>query len=108
MYIVVTGAAGFIGSNLVKALNARGDYEVLAIDDLKQGDKFVNLADCDIADYIDRDAFLRRLDEGTFDEEILMVTHVHFLKLGQQKDLLMAVMHVKFMRTDHLHVERIL
>ena len=75
MYIAVTGAAGFIGSNLVKALNARGEYEVLAVDDLKQGDKFVNLADCDIADYIDRDAFLRGLDEGAFDGTLAAISH---------------------------------
>lgn len=75
MYIAVTGAAGFIGSNLVKALNARGDYEVLAVDDLKQGDKFINLADCDIADYIDREAFLRGLDEGTFDGALAAISH---------------------------------
>ena len=49
MYIVVTGAAGFIGSNVVKALGERGEHEVLAVDDLKAGDKFANLVDCDIA-----------------------------------------------------------
>ena len=75
MYIAVTGAAGFIGSNIVKALNSRGDYEVLAVDDLTQGDKFVNLADCDIADYIDREAFLRGLDEGTFDGVLAAISH---------------------------------
>jgi len=75
MYIAVTGAAGFIGSNIVKALNSRGDYEVLAVDDLTQGDKFVNLADCDIADYIDREAFLRGLDDGTFDGVLAAISH---------------------------------
>lgn len=75
MYFVVTGAAGFIGSNIVKALNARGEYEVLAVDDLKQGGKFVNLVDCDIADYLDKDAFLRELGNGAFDGAIAAVSH---------------------------------
>ena len=47
--IVVTGAAGFIGSNIVKALNARGIDDIIAVDDLTQGDKFRNLADLRIA-----------------------------------------------------------
>jgi ADP-L-glycero-D-manno-heptose 6-epimerase len=55
--IVVTGAAGFVGGNLVRALNARGYEEVIAIDDLTDGDKFRNLAGCTLADYLDREEF---------------------------------------------------
>lgn len=51
--IVVTGAAGFIGSNLIKGLNARGLNDIIAVDDLTQGDKFRNLVDLQIADYVD-------------------------------------------------------
>ena len=43
MKIVVTGAAGFIGSNIIKSLNARGIDNIIAVDNLSQGDKFVNL-----------------------------------------------------------------
>jgi len=75
MYIVVTGAAGFIGSNLVKALSDRGEHEVLAVDDLKQGDKFVNLVDSDIADYLDKDDFLRELANGAFDGALAAISH---------------------------------
>ncbi len=56
MYIV-TGGAGFIGSNLVKALNARGETDILVVDDLQNGRKFFNIADCRIADYMDKHAF---------------------------------------------------
>jgi len=59
--IVVTGGAGFIGSNLVKALNARGHHDVLVVDDLSDGTKFVNLADCTLGDYLDKDDFLARV-----------------------------------------------
>jgi ADP-L-glycero-D-manno-heptose 6-epimerase len=75
MYTVVTGAAGFIGSNLVKALNARGETRVLAVDDLTEGDKFRNLVDCEIADYLDKDEFLARLSDGDFDDDITVVLH---------------------------------
>ncbi len=62
--IVVTGGAGFIGSNLVRALNARGRDDVLVVDDLGDGTKFRNLVDCGIADYLDRDDFLERVRRG--------------------------------------------
>lgn len=59
--IIVTGGAGFIGSNLVRALNARGEDNILVVDDLENGVKYRNLVDCRIADYQDQDDFLRRL-----------------------------------------------
>ena len=75
MYTVVTGAAGFIGSNLVKALNARGETRIFAVDKLGRDDKFRNLADCSIADYFDQDEFTRRLAEGDFDDDIAAILH---------------------------------
>ncbi len=75
MYIVVTGAAGFVGANIVKALSDRGDYEIIAVDDLKQGDKFVNLVDCDIADYFHHEDFMQELEGGAFDGVIGAILH---------------------------------
>jgi len=73
--IVVTGAAGFIGANLVKGLNARGETDIIAVDNLTHADKFRNLADCDIADYWHKDDFLEALLAGDFDGEIDIVLH---------------------------------
>ena len=75
MYIVVTGAAGFIGSNIVKALNERGETSILAVDNLSRADKFRNLADCDIADYLDKEHFRAALDAGTFDGDLAAILH---------------------------------
>jgi ADP-L-glycero-D-manno-heptose 6-epimerase len=75
VYIVVTGAAGFIGSNLVRALNARGETDIIAVDNLRDADKFRNLADCDIADYMDQDEFLARVTNGDFEDDISAVLH---------------------------------
>ncbi len=61
---IVTGAAGFVGSNLVRALNERGVRQILAVDDLSQGDKFRNLRDCEIADYMDRAEFREFIRRG--------------------------------------------
>jgi ADP-L-glycero-D-manno-heptose 6-epimerase len=64
--IVVTGAAGFIGSNIIKGLNARGMDDIIAVDDLKQGDKFLNLASLRIADYVDADSFYDDFASGHY------------------------------------------
>ena len=62
--IIVTGGAGFIGSNLVRALNRRLLRDILVVDDLTDGRKFVNLLGCDIADYWDKALFSERLRAG--------------------------------------------
>lgn len=59
--IVVTGGAGFIGSNIVRALNDRGIDDVVVVDDLTDGRKFSNLVDCRLSDYWDKDRLLERL-----------------------------------------------
>ncbi len=66
MKIVVTGAAGFIGSNIIQGLNARGIDNIIAVDDLTEGDKFRNIADLKIADYLDKDVFYELFAEGAF------------------------------------------
>ena len=73
--IVITGAAGFVGSNLIKALNDRGETDIIAVDNLTNGDKFRNMVDCQIADYLDKEEFLRKLSLGAFDEDISVVLH---------------------------------
>ena len=60
--ILVTGGAGFIGSNLVRGLNARGRDDILVVDDLTDGDKFRNLVGVNLADYVDKDDFARMLE----------------------------------------------
>ena len=63
MYYVVTGAAGFIGSKLVEALNRRGISEIIAVDNLQHADKFKNLAGLEIADYLDQAEFLEEIND---------------------------------------------
>jgi ADP-L-glycero-D-manno-heptose 6-epimerase len=74
MYIV-TGAAGFIGSNLVHALNERGITDIIAVDDLRHGDKFRNLRDSELADYMDVAEFRERIRGKGFSAEVMAVLH---------------------------------
>jgi ADP-L-glycero-D-manno-heptose 6-epimerase len=75
MALIVTGAAGFIGSNLVRALNERGERDIVAVDNLARADKVANLRDLEIADFVDKRDFLGRLDAGAYDGKVAAVLH---------------------------------
>jgi ADP-L-glycero-D-manno-heptose 6-epimerase len=74
--IIVTGGAGFIGSNIVYQLNQLGRTDIIVVDDLTDGTKFKNLADCIIADYFDKDEFLTLINNNhKFPEKIEAIFH---------------------------------
>src|SRR3990172_6203476 len=75
MLTVVPGAAGFIGSRLVAALNHGGMSEILAVDNLQNGAKVPNLAGVEIDDYLDKREFLAQLESGRLDGSIEAVLH---------------------------------
>ncbi|TRZ94388.1 MAG: ADP-glyceromanno-heptose 6-epimerase [Rhodocyclaceae bacterium] len=75
MHYVVTGACGFIGANLVKGLNERGISDIIAVDNLTKADKFRNLTDCDIADYLDKSEFLALVESGQLDGGVEAIMH---------------------------------
>jgi ADP-L-glycero-D-manno-heptose 6-epimerase len=64
MKVVVTGAAGMIGSNLVHGLNAIGIDDVIAVDDLTDGPKYRNLLGARLSDYFDKSDFYGRFARG--------------------------------------------
>ena len=72
---VVTGGAGFIGSGVVRELNARGVEDILVVDDLTQEGKFLNLRGAAISDYMDLREFRSRIEAGTFDAPVEAVLH---------------------------------
>jgi ADP-L-glycero-D-manno-heptose 6-epimerase len=74
--IIVTGGAGFIGANIVKGLNDSGRDDVIVVDNLEKGEKFLNLVDLNIADYIDKRAFIDMINGGEFEGEIEAIFHL--------------------------------
>jgi ADP-L-glycero-D-manno-heptose 6-epimerase len=73
MTVIVTGAAGFIGSKLVEGLNRRGITDVVAVDNLQHSERFRNLASLEIADYVDQAAFIAGLER--YEGEVEAVFH---------------------------------
>ena len=73
--IIVTGGFGMIGSNIVKALNEMGRKDILVVDNLKNGEKFINLVDLDIADYCDKEDFIASIIAGDDFGDIDAVFH---------------------------------
>lgn len=74
--IIVTGAAGFIGSKLMQALNEQGRTDIIAVDDLTNGHKFSLMAQAECADYMDQADFLQRIESNQpFDEPIDVIFH---------------------------------
>ncbi len=73
--IIVTGGAGFIGSNLVAGLNENGENDILVVDNLTNADKVKNLSGLDIADYMDKQEFRDAMASGRLGGEIRAVLH---------------------------------
>jgi len=61
--IVVTGGAGFIGSNIVKGLNKDGIREILIVDNLKNSRKHLNLNSLDFHDFVDKEEFIENINK---------------------------------------------
>lgn len=74
--IVVTGAAGFIGSALVWRLNRLGKNDILIVDHLGTDDKWKNLVPLDYTDYIGKEAFLARVEKNDFKIKIDAIIHM--------------------------------
>ncbi|MFI3256265.1 MAG: ADP-glyceromanno-heptose 6-epimerase [Psittacicella sp.] len=73
--IIVTGGAGFIGSNIVKGLNKKGYKNIVIVDDLTDGHKFINLTDLEFVDYCDKDDFLKQIQNNTLGYKIDSIFH---------------------------------
>src|ERR1700741_3749950 len=71
--IIVTGGAGFIGSNLLGALNAKGVTDLLVVD--RKGDSFHNLSDLRFSDFIQPAEFAKALERKTLDQTIDAIFH---------------------------------
>ena len=74
--VIVTGGAGFIGSNLARVLEHQTNEDIIIVDDLSDGKKFSNISDIKICDYLDRKEFLKSINKNdNFLENIKCVFH---------------------------------
>jgi len=70
--LIVTGGAGFIGSNIVRGLAAAGRDDVIVVDDLTDGHKYANIVECAIADYWDKGELFERLERLDAPPEVIL------------------------------------
>lgn len=84
--IVVTGGAGFIGSNIVKGLNEAGEDRILVVDRLGTAEKWKNLVGLDFLDYEHKDDFEEKLDRGLFDRDVRAVFHLGACSSTTERD----------------------
>jgi ADP-L-glycero-D-manno-heptose 6-epimerase len=64
--IIVTGAAGFIGRNVVAELNRRGEDDLVLVDELGKDEKWKNLVGLRYEDIVSPDDFLGLIEDGAF------------------------------------------
>lgn len=86
-YIVVTGGAGFIGSNVVKELNNLGIEKVIIVDNLGSTEKWKNIVDLSFEDYIHKDEFIEKLTKGMFNHSVQSIIHLGAKSSTTEKDV---------------------
>jgi ADP-L-glycero-D-manno-heptose 6-epimerase len=69
--IIVTGGAGFVGSNLVKTLNGKGYKDIVVVDNISQGDKYKNLLALDIREYVHKSDFREAVLNGCYENDTI-------------------------------------
>jgi ADP-L-glycero-D-manno-heptose 6-epimerase len=84
--IIVTGGAGFIGSNIVKGLNDAGEDKIIIVDRLGKADKWKNLLDRKFLDYEHKDDFLEKVERGLFDHGVWAIFHMGACSSTTEKD----------------------
>ncbi len=98
--IIVTGGAGFIGSNVVEALNQRGEDRILIVDHIREGIKWKNLIGLKFLDYIDKNEFLELLEKSYF-KEVSAIIH-----LGACSDTTVKNFHYLY-QTNYLYSKKL-
>lgn len=83
--IVVTGAAGFIGRNVVAELNARGEEELILVDELGKDEKWKNLVGLRYEDIVSQEEFLGLIEDGAF-ADARSVIHLGACSATTEKD----------------------
>lgn len=86
MYLI-TGAAGFIGSGVVHALNARGRSDLVLADRFGKGDKWKNLLGARFAEFVDRDFLFERLADADWAPDIDTVIHLGACAVTTETDM---------------------
>ncbi len=72
--ILVTGGAGFIGTNLIKKLNNEGNFKIIVVDNIKKDKK--NIDHLRYLDFFDKNDFLKLIEKKKFNSNIKSIIHL--------------------------------
>ena len=84
--IIVTGAAGMIGSAMVWKLNEMGRNDIIVVDKLRTEEKWLNLRKRDYADWVDRDELFNWLANPANAGKITGVVHMGACSATTERD----------------------
>lgn len=74
--IIITGAAGFIGSAIACALNRRGQHDLILVDKFGEADKWTNLLGLKFHQFVDRAYLFEELDSAPWAKQVEAVIHM--------------------------------
>lgn len=86
-YIVVTGGAGFIGSNVIKRLNEIGEEKILVVDNLNSSEKWKNIVDLSFEEYIHKNRFIEQIKKDIFKNSVKAIIHLGARSNTAEKDV---------------------
>ena len=84
--IIITGAAGFIGSAIVWQLNQEGINDILLVDSLGSDEKWKNLVNLKYIDFLDKKEFLTLIEQGTNFGDVQFIIHMGANSSTTEKD----------------------
>ena len=85
--IVVTGAAGFIGSAIIWNLNKQGIHNIIAVDSVHTSSKWLNLRQLHYYNYLHKNEFLDKIKSNELGDAVTAIIHMGACSSTTEEDM---------------------